>query len=78
MIEPFKYLIQPVAVERGENGRVVREMPGEVIAVYNADQAVEAIREFEKTITEDQTGNIRSIPSSQSQQTEGRAAFPSP
>ena len=48
MIEPMKYLIQPVAVERDpDTGRITREIPGEVITVYNAAQAAEAIVEFE-------------------------------
>lgn len=51
-VEPFKYLIQPVAVERGDDGRVLREVPAEVIAVYNQDQAVEAILGFEKHLLE--------------------------
>jgi hypothetical protein len=50
MIEPFKYLIQPVAVERGEDGRIVREIIGETVSVYNIDKAVELIREFEEQI----------------------------
>lgn len=51
-IEPFKYLVQPVAVERDDNGRVVREMPAEVVSVYSAEQAVQAITEFESTLEE--------------------------
>jgi hypothetical protein len=52
-VEPFKYLLQPVAVERDDKtGRIIREMPGEVIAVFSASQAVEAIAEFEKQIVQ--------------------------
>lgn len=51
-VEPFKYLIQPVALERGEDGKVLRERPAEVISVYSADQAVQAITEFEQQILE--------------------------
>jgi hypothetical protein len=47
MIEPFKYLIQPVAIERDENGRILREIPGEILSVYSATQAETAIKEFE-------------------------------
>lgn len=50
MIEPFKYLIQPVAIERDDTGRVTREMPGEVFNVFSAAQAAEAIVEFEAQI----------------------------
>lgn len=47
-IEPFKYLLQPVALERDpETGRIVRELPGETLAVYSAAQAAEVIAEFE-------------------------------
>ena len=52
MIEPFKYLLQPVAIERNDEGRIVREMPGEVIAVYSREQAVEAIEMFENKLKE--------------------------
>jgi hypothetical protein len=47
MIEPFKYLIQAVCVERDESGRIVAEKTGEILHVYSAAQAVEAITEFE-------------------------------
>jgi len=51
MIEPLKYLIQPVAYERDvETGRVIREMPGETITVFSADQAMTAILEFERQV----------------------------
>jgi hypothetical protein len=48
MIEPFKYLVQPVALERdGTTGRAVRELPGSTVTVYDAEQAAQAIVEFE-------------------------------
>lgn len=50
MPEPFKYLIQPVAIERDENGQVRREIPGEVLSVYSLEQAVEAITTFEEQL----------------------------
>lgn len=50
MIEPFKYLLQPVALERNGTGRVLREVPAEIVIVYNAEQAAEAIANFEAEI----------------------------
>lgn len=48
MIEPFKYLLQPVALERDpDTGRAVREMPGQVLTVYDAAEAADAIARFE-------------------------------
>lgn len=52
MIEPFKYLLQPVALERNGTGRVVREVPGETLSVYSADEAADAIRKFEQALQE--------------------------
>jgi len=57
-IEPFKYLIQPVAIERGEDGRITRELPGETLSVFNVDDAVKLITEFERLISEQQTGEV--------------------
>lgn len=50
MIEPFKYMIQPVALERDESGRVIREIPGEILSVYSAEKAAEAIESFEEQL----------------------------
>jgi hypothetical protein len=53
MIEPLKYLLTPVAYERDdETGRVLREMPGETVTVYSAEQAKEAIEQFEAKLSE--------------------------
>lgn len=53
MIEPLKYLIQPVAYERDdESGRVLRELPGETIVVFSAEQAASAIEQFEANLVE--------------------------
>jgi len=53
MIEPLKYLLQPIAYERDdETGRVLREIPGETVAVYSAEQAKEAIEQFEQKLNE--------------------------
>lgn len=47
-IRPFKYLLQPVAVEQDdETGRLLRELPAEPVTVYNGEQALKAIEEFE-------------------------------
>lgn len=43
-------MLQPVALERGPDGRVVRELPGETLTVYNAAAAAEAIAEFEQRL----------------------------
>ena len=50
-VEPLKYLLQPVAYERDdETGRVIREIPGQVVTVYTADQAAQAVLEFEAAL----------------------------
>jgi hypothetical protein len=49
-IEPFKYMIQPVAIERDDAGQVRREIPGEVLNVYSLAQAMEAITAFEQQL----------------------------
>lgn len=56
-VEPFKWLLQPVCVERDESGRVTREIPGEILQVFSAAQAVEAIDEFEAKLQEMVTAN---------------------
>lgn len=59
MIEPFKYLIQPVAIERSEEGVIVREIPAETIAVYSLEQATQAIETFEANLIAQQNGAVR-------------------
>lgn len=49
-VEPFKYLIQPVVIRRDEKGKIVGEAPGEVLTVYSAAKAMEAITEFEAQV----------------------------
>jgi hypothetical protein len=50
LIEPFKYLIQPVAIERDESGRITGEKPAQVLVVYSAAEAVTAIEQFEQEL----------------------------
>jgi len=52
MLEPFKYLIQPVAVERDADGRVVREIPGETRPAYTLEQIAALVELFEAQIAE--------------------------
>lgn len=60
-VEPFKYLLQPVALERNGTGRVLRELPAPVLTVYNAEQAAEAVREFEaQLVNHNQEGTAMS------------------
>jgi len=48
MLEPLKYLIQCVAIERDPlTQRVVREVPAETISVFSAEEAHEKITQFE-------------------------------
>lgn len=49
-VEPFKYMIQPVAIERDDAGQIRREIPGEVVSVYSLTQAIEAITMFEEQL----------------------------
>jgi hypothetical protein len=57
-VEPFKYLIQAVAVERDdETGRIVKEHPAQVVTVFTAEDAARAVQEFEKTLAEMQSQN---------------------
>jgi hypothetical protein len=52
-VEPFKYLLQPVAVERDdETGRIVKEHPAQVVTVFTAEDAARAVVEFEKALVE--------------------------
>ena len=58
-VEPFKYLIQPVAIERDESsGRVTREIPGEVLTVFTAEDAQRAVTEFEATLAQLTEGSL--------------------
>jgi len=51
MLEPLKYLVQPVAVERDDRtGRLTREVPAAVLTVYDADQAADVIHSFEASL----------------------------
>jgi hypothetical protein len=52
VIERLKFLLQPVAIERDDDGKIVREMPAEVITVYSAEQAALAVTEFEAALAE--------------------------
>lgn len=57
MIEAYKWLIQPIAIERDdETGRVTRELPGQVVTVFTADDAARAVTEFEAAIQQLQEG----------------------
>jgi hypothetical protein len=57
LIEPLKYLIQPIAYERDdETGRVLREMPGPVVTVFTAEDAARAVTEFEAALQQLQEG----------------------
>jgi hypothetical protein len=47
MLEPFKYLIQPVAIDRDQDGNIIREVAGETVAVYSLQQATALIERFE-------------------------------
>jgi len=50
MLETLKYLIQPVAIERDENGRILREVPGETKSAYSLEQIQQLVAEFEQAI----------------------------
>jgi hypothetical protein len=53
MIEPFKYILQAVAIERDDDtGRIVREIPAEPVFVYSAAEAMEAVTKFEENLAE--------------------------
>lgn len=43
MIKPFKYVVQPVAVEVDESGRPTREVIGQAVDLYTPDQVVDFI-----------------------------------
>lgn len=51
MIKPFKYLIQPVALEF-DGDRIVREVPAETVTVYDSEQARDAIEQFVAKLSE--------------------------
>jgi len=50
MLEVLKFLIQPVAIERDANGKIIREVPGDVISIFDPAKAEEAMRGFEMQI----------------------------
>ena len=50
MLEVLKFLIQPVAIERDANGKIIREVPGEVISIFDPAKAAEAMQGFEMQI----------------------------
>lgn len=56
MIEPFKYVITPVAIERDDDGKVLREIVGEAASAYSLTQATELIKSFEQQIVAAQNG----------------------
>jgi len=50
VIEPFKYLIQPVALERDEHGRVIAERIAQPVTAYNLTQVTKVVYDFEQEI----------------------------
>lgn len=52
MLKPFKYLIRPIAVEVGQDGRVVGEVEGSVAALYTPEQVAEFIATIEEHLGE--------------------------
>ena len=52
MLTVHKYLIQPVLVERDEEGRTVGEMPGQTFHAFDAAGAAEAIAKYEQSLAE--------------------------
>jgi hypothetical protein len=62
-VEPFKYLLQPVALERDEEtGRVLREIPGQPVTVFSAEACMEAAELFERGLAEAQNGVSNTAP----------------
>jgi len=49
-LEPFKYIVQCVAIERDEQGNVVREVPAEAQNAYQTEHINEIIRKFQEEI----------------------------
>jgi hypothetical protein len=64
MIEPFKYMIQPIAIERDADGNIVREIPAEIVSAYSLAQAAELIGKFEEQLKASQNGGVSLPPSS--------------
>jgi hypothetical protein len=61
-LEPFKYLVQPVAIERDDNGRIAREVPGETLNFYEIAAIPEALRQFEQQLATMQNGEEATLP----------------
>lgn len=38
MIEPFKFVVQAVLLERDDEGQIVREVPADPLTFYSADK----------------------------------------
>jgi len=50
MFEPLKYLIQPVALERDEHGKIVGERVAQTQQVFSAAELASVIEDFEAEI----------------------------
>jgi hypothetical protein len=57
LIEPFKYILQIVALERDdETGKIVREVPSEPFVAYAPEQIINAVLKFEDQIVQQREG----------------------
>jgi len=52
MLELLKIMVQPVVLERGEDGDIVGERVGEVIALYAPEQIYEFVRLLKSQLEE--------------------------
>lgn len=50
MLEPLKYIVQCVALERDEHGKIVGERPTQAQPAYSYDEIQRIVSEFQQEI----------------------------
>jgi hypothetical protein len=62
-LELIKVLVQPVALERDENGRIVGEKVGEAVALFTPEQLPEYVAQLREQIEAANATPTNSAPS---------------
>lgn len=60
-MELLKVVVQPVALERNEDGKIVREHIGEPVAIYDLDQLAEWVEKVREEIAKTSNPNHNGI-----------------
>jgi hypothetical protein len=56
-LEFLKVIVQPVALERDDDGTIVAERPGEPVALYTLDHVVEFVERLQLELAQQQRAN---------------------